>query len=294
MKDTPLISCVIPTYNRSQKVIQAIESVLGQSYSNLEVLVVDDQSKDDTRQVVEKLAQGNPRIKYFYNPSKGANNARNHGIQNAQGEFIAMLDDDDRWDKLKLEKQLQAFNKLDSNYGVVYCTFARKKNNGKILRTHPSRFSSSKNGDILKRLLKRNFITTSTILVKTEVFKKSGLFNPRYKSFQDWELLTRIARDYYFYHIPEVLVNVYESGDSITLDKHGRVITKYMHLKQFLDLYEGQPKLLSKRYSSLGFTLFKLKRNGFARLFLKRSLKYNPLNPEALFLLLILSLKRIF
>lgn len=294
MKDTPLISCVIPTYNRSQKVVQAIESVLGQSYSNLEVLVVDDQSKDDTRQVVEKLAQGTPRIKYFYNPSKGANNARNYGIQNAQGEFIAMLDDDDRWDKLKLEKQLQAFNKLDSNYGVVYCTFARKKNNGKILRTHPSRFSSSKNGNILKRLLKRNFITTSTILVKTEVFKKSGLFNPRYKSFQDWELLTRIARDYYFYHIPEVLVNVYESGDSITLDKHGRVITKYMHLKQFLDLYEGQPKLLSKRYSSLGFTLFKLKRNGFARLFLKRSLKYNPLNLEALFLLLILSLKRIF
>lgn len=294
MKDTPLISCVIPTYNRSQKVVQAIESVLGQSYSNLEVLVVDDQSKDDTRQVVEKLAQGNPRIKYFYNPSKGANNARNHGIQNAQGDFIAMLDDDDQWDKLKLEKQLQAFNKLDSNYGVVYCTFARKKNNGKILRTHPSRFSSSKNGNILKRLLKRNFITTSTILVKTEVFKKSGLFNPRYKSFQDWELLTRIARDYYFYHIPEVLVNVYESGDSITLDKHGRVITKYMHLKQFLDLYEGQPKLLSKRYSSLGFTLFKLKRNGFARLFLKRSLKYNPLNLEALFLLLILSLKRIF
>ncbi len=294
MKDTPLISCVIPTYNRSQKVVQAIESVLGQSYSNLEVLVVDDQSKDDTKQVVEKLAQGNPRIKYFYNPSKGANNARNHGIKNAQGEFIAMLDDDDQWDKLKLEKQLQAFNKLDSNYGVVYCTFARKKNNGKILRTHPSRFSSSKNGNILKRLLKRNFITTSTILVKTEVFKKSGLFNPRYKSFQDWELLTRIARDYYFYHIPEVLVNVYESGDSITLDKHGRVITKYMHLKQFLDLYEGQPKLLSKRYSSLGFTLFKLKRNGFARLFLKRSLKYNPLNLEALFLLLILSLKRIF
>ncbi len=291
MTDKPLISCVVPTHNRAAKLIKAIESVLAQTYQNFEILVVDDQSADKTKEVVELMTERDPRIIYLYNPNKGANNARNFGIQHAKGQYIAMLDDDDLWMKTKLRKQLDVMRLLDSKYGVVYCTFARKKASGKIRRRHPSRFSFIKNGDILNRLLKRNFITTSTLFIKAEVFEKCGMFNPRYKSFQDWELLTRIARDYHFYYLDEILVNVYESNDSITLDKKGRVITKYMHLKQFMDLYKNKPRLLSGRYSSLGFTLYKLKRYGFARKFLLRSLKLNFFNFQALILLLSLSFK---
>ena len=291
MNDTPLISCIIPTHNRSSKVINAIESVLNQTYSNIELLIVDDQSVDNTKEVIEFISQKDKRVKYLLNPNKGANNARNFGITNAKGEYIALLDDDDRWLDSKLEKQLHAFQGLSNDFGVVYCTFARKSNKGKVVRTHPGRFSRIKNGDILDRILKRNFITTSTLFVKAEVFQKSGMFSPRYKSFQDWELLTRIACDYHFYYIKETLVNVYESNDSITLDKRGRVLTKIMHLKQFIGLYEKRPQLLSFRYCDLGFTLLKLKRFGFARLFLLRSLKHNLLNFEALFYLSVLKIR---
>jgi len=291
MNDAPLISCIIPTHNRSVKLVKAIESVLSQTYIELEILVVDDQSIDNTKAVVEAMILNDRRIRYYRNPNKGANNARNFGIQHANGKFIAFLDDDDVWMNSKLEKQFKVMSTLGPEFGVVYCTFARKKTTGKILRRHPSRFSIIKNGNILNRLLKRNFITTSTLFVKAEVFQKCGMFDPGYKSFQDWELLTRIARDYHFYYLKEILVNVYESNDSITLDKRGRVLTKLKHLKQFMDLYKQNPSLLSGRYSSLGFTLLKLKRFGFSKKFLLRSLKYNALNIEALALLLFLNFR---
>lgn len=291
MSDTPLISCVIPTHNRASKVINAIESALSQSYQNIEVLVVDDQSKDHTKEVVESVCQKDNRVKYLLNPNKGANNARNFGITNARGEYIAMLDDDDIWDQTKLEKQIDVFKRLGKEYGVVYCTMERKSFKGKSIRRHPSNLSRVKNGNILNRLLKRNFITTSSLLVKAEAFKKSGMFNPVYKSFQDWELLTRIAIDYHFFYINEVLVYVYESNDSITLDKSGRVITKIMHLKQFMHLYRERSRLLSFRLCDLGFTLLKLKRYGFAKKLLGKSLKYNPLNVEALLYLALIKIK---
>ena len=291
MKDAPLVSCIIPTHNRASKVTAAIESVLSQTYRNFELLIVDDQSVDHTSDVVELISQKDSRVKYLLNPRKGANNARNFGIVNARGEYIALLDDDDVWMDSKLEKQLEAFNQLGNEYGVVYCTFARKSTRGNVVRSHPSRFSRIKNGDILNRILKRNFITTSTLFVKSEVFQKSGMFDPSYKSFQDWELLTRIACDYHFYFLRETLVNVYESNDSITLDKRGRVLTKIKHLKQFMSLYQKRPRLLSFRYCDLGFTLLKLRRNGFARLFLLRSLKFNRLNLEAFLYLTVLKFR---
>lgn len=291
MIDSPLISCIIPTHNRAGKLTTAAESVLTQTYSNIELLIVDDQSKDNTKEVVELMMQKDNRIKYLLNPTKGANNARNFGITNAKGQYIAFLDDDDKWTNTKLEKQLNAFKGLGDEYGVVYCPFVRKSTKGKIGRRHPSRFSGVKNGDILDRLLKRNFITTSTLFVKAEVFKKSGMFSPKYKSFQDWELLTRIACDYHFYFLDEVLVNLYESNDSITLNKKGRVLTKIMHLKQFMHLYKQRPRTLSFRFCDLGFTLLKLKRYGHARFFLRKSLQYNRLNMEALFYLLVLLFK---
>lgn len=291
MSDYPLISCIIPTHNRSLKLKTAIETVLSQTYPNLELLIVDDQSKDDTKEVVEILQLKDNRIRYLLNPNKGGNNARNYGITHAKGQYIAFLDDDDRWVNTKLEKQLNAFKKLGSEYGVVYCTFARKSAGGKVLKRHPGRFSRVKNGNILNRLLKRNYITTSSLFVKAEVFQKSGMFSPTYKSFQDWEILTRIACDYHFQYLKEVLVHLYESTDSITLDKRGRVITKIMHLKQFMHLYRERPQILSFRYCDLGFTLLKLKRDRFARFFLLKSLQYNRLNLEALFYLAILKLR---
>ena len=294
MNNKSLISCIIPTYNRGKKISTAINSILNQTFSDIEILVIDDQSVDNTKEVVEKLAKKDSRIKYHINPNKGANNARNFGITHAIGKYIAFLDDDDVWIPTKLKKQLDKLSSLPSEYGIIYSTFARNKTNGKTARRHPSRFSAIKEGDILNYLLKRNFITTSTLLIKKEVFEKSGLFDPTYKSFQDWELLTRIAKHYHFSFYNEILVNMYESDDSITLNKTGRVMTSFRLLKQNLHLYKNKTKLLSYRYCSIGFTLLKLKRYRGAKLFLRRSLKYNNLNIEALMYLFISGIKSTF
>lgn len=294
MNNEPLVSCIIPTYNRGEKVGRAIKSILSQTYTNLELLVVDDQSVDNTKEIVKDLAKTDFRIKYLLNPKKGANNARNFGIINARGQYISFLDDDDIWLSSKLEKQLNVFQKLGEKYGLVFCPFVIKKSNGKTSEGRPSRFSIIRNGDMLNRLLKRNFITTSTIFVKSEVFQKCGMFAPRYKSYQDWELLTRIARQYFFYYLKEPLVIAFESDDSITRDKKGRVLTSLMHLKQNMELYEKNHSLLSFRYCAIGFTLLKLKRYKAAKRFIYRSLKYNKLNFEAIFYLFFLMVRSIF
>lgn len=288
MNNNPLVSCVIPTFNRGEKVSNAIESVQIQTYKNLEILVIDDQSTDNTREIIKEIIKSDSRIKYLRNSEKGANNARNYGILSATGEFIALLDDDDVWLATKIEKQLSAIQKLNDEYGVVYCSFIRKKINRNSTRIHPSKFSGSKDGNILNKLLKRNFIGTPTLFVRAEVFKKSGLFNPEYTAFQDWELLIRIANHYKFCFLREPLVKVYESGDSITLNKKNRALTSFKILKQNMDLYHKKPRLLSYRYCAIGFSFLKLKHKRAAKLFLMRSLKHNILNFEALFYLFIL------
>ncbi len=293
MKTLPLVSCIIPTFNRANKVTNAIKSIQNQSYKNIEIIVVDDQSSDNTHKVVKDLMQNDNRIQYHLNPLKGANNARNYGIEQAKGSYIAFLDDDDVWVKDKTEKQVQFFNQLDENYGVVYCAFVRKTLTGKSKKRHPNKFSRIKNGNILPRMLKRNFIGTPTILVKSSVFEEVGTFNPKFSSFQDWELLTKIAAKYHFYYINEPLVISYESSDSITRNKHGRVITSIMHLKQFDDLYRKNPSILAKRYRNMAVKLLKYKRYHFAKILIGLSLQVNPYSISSYFIYLIIKILRL-
>src|SRR5580704_4878298 len=114
----PSISVVIPTYNRAEKVRRAIESVLAQTVRNLEIIVVDDGSSDETALVLER-AFGN-RIGYFAQPNQGAGVAGNPGIEEATGEWIAFLDSDDLWEPEKIEQQLDALRHVGTNCGACY------------------------------------------------------------------------------------------------------------------------------------------------------------------------------
>src|SRR5277367_6259308 len=114
----PKVSVVIPTYNRADKVRKSVESVLAQSFTDLEVIVVDDGSSDETEQTL-KQAFGD-RIRYYFQTNQGASVARNRGIEEARGEWIAFLDSDDLWEKEKIEWQLKAMERFGPQCGGCY------------------------------------------------------------------------------------------------------------------------------------------------------------------------------
>ena len=101
----PNVSVVIPTYNRANLIARSIRSVLEQTVEPLEVIVVDDGSKDDTKKVIEEMNE--PKVKYIYQENGGAASARNRGVQECKGDWIAFHDSDDVWHADKLEKQLK-------------------------------------------------------------------------------------------------------------------------------------------------------------------------------------------
>ena len=112
-----LVSVIIPTYNREKTIIRSINSVLNQTYKNIEILVIDDGSIDNTKKLIDKL--NNSSVHYFYQHNQGQNTARNNGIAHSSGDFLFFLDSDDEWLPQMVEKHLTAYK----NQPDVYCVY---------------------------------------------------------------------------------------------------------------------------------------------------------------------------
>jgi len=201
----PLVSIIIPTYNRADLLSRAIQSVINQTYKDWELLIIDDGSTDNTKEIVEEFVKKDPRIKYFYQENKGQGAARNLGIRESKGEYIAFLDSDDEFLENKIEKSVKIFNE-DKNIGMIYSNaiiIGNYLDNKKSLE-----ISKLYYGNIYKKLLLNNFITTSTVVVKKEVFLNCGFFNKSslLRNFEDYDMWLRIAKKYKIGYISEVLV----------------------------------------------------------------------------------------
>lgn len=197
----PKISVVIPTYNREDKVLKAIESALAQSFTDLEVIVVDDGSTDNTGRILEETFEN--RIRYYKQANQGASIARNRGIEEARGEWIAFLDSDDVWEKEKLELQLRATAHFGSRCGGCY-TDVRFMNYPET-RTffqlaeksyrHEEVMGISPN--VLELLVKPPgagmLICLSSLLARADILRKTGGFDPQLPYSQDSELMFRLA-----------------------------------------------------------------------------------------------------
>lgn len=225
-KKEELVSVVIPTYNRGYCIERAVRSVLQQTYQNLEVIVVDDGSTDNTSSVIERIKDS--RLSYIrVKGNKGANHARNVGIEASKGAYIAFNDSDDEWLPEKLEKQMNLMLlEDDGQLGCVYCILTRYQD-GKAISTAPNMEIQGENviGDIYHYMQLNMFISTQTLLLKKSILDDVGYFNEDLKRLQDWELLLRIAQKYKFTLVQESLVNVYEQEDSISKNAKGFVDT---------------------------------------------------------------------
>jgi glycosyltransferase involved in cell wall biosynthesis len=278
LKYNPLVSVVMPTYNRARLLSRAVNSVLDQTYPNFELIVVDDCSTDGTEGVMQGFQDD--RIRYIrHEKNQGAPIARNTGIRAAKGKYIAFQDSDDVWLSTKLEKQVNAFNSAPSDLGVIYTSFWLISDYEKTLI--PSSYLKQTEGKIHDVLLKMNFVSLSSAVVKRECFEKVGMFEniPR---FQDWELWLRISQYYYFKHLREPLVKVYRQSDSISRNTDVLITARKYILSKYYNELSKNSKLLSKHYSDIGIFLCSKGDIKEGRKYFFKAVSVNPFNAKLL------------
>lgn len=187
----PLVSVIIPSYNSRKWVGQAIDSVLGQTYTNTEIIVVDDGSTDDTgAYLAEQYPQG---IKYIYQPNAGVSAARNNGLKHATGQLIQFLDADDWLLPEKLARQVE-YLQLQPKYQIVYCDFwCAYSSDGPLELPAGGKLIKGVYGQILPDLLGRTVVIMHAALTRRECFELGGNFKEDLIYAEDWEFWMRLA-----------------------------------------------------------------------------------------------------
>lgn len=182
------VSVIIPAFNASKSILRTLNSVFNQTYTNYEIVVVDDGSTDDTRSVIQPYLS---KIRYIYQQNQERSAARNTGIEAAEGEYIAFLDADDTWMPNKLEKQIVAFEN-NPELGMVYCQAYLVAENGQLLGL--TGICPSDSEEAYQRLLLGNFIPSPTPLLRRSVVKEIGGFDSELRHAEDWDYWLRAAR----------------------------------------------------------------------------------------------------
>jgi glycosyltransferase involved in cell wall biosynthesis len=224
MNHGPLISVVIPTFNRTQQVQAALRSVLAQTYPEFEVIIVDDGSTDGTGQALQMLISQegwNGRVRYFFRPNQGQSSARNMGIEKARGELVAFLDSDDIWLPEKLEWQVRALEQFKDEC-CACITDARLVDN---LGLDTLAFSESGKSfeetmgidfEAVRNLVKcRDPFWISTLLVRTDLIRQVGWFDDQLKYAEDHDFLFRLslATSFCYVNKPLALLDRSESPE---------------------------------------------------------------------------------
>lgn len=237
-----LVSVVIPTYNREGTIKRAIDSVLRQTYSDIEVIVVDDGSTDNTVQIVSGYQDHRVRI-ICQKERGGANKARNTGIANAKGEYIAFQDSDDEWLPDKLRSQINLMER--ENFQACYCAHNLIENGKETLTIPPDYQNTDKYQVHLQEILRRyNVIGTPTLVIKHELIKQLGTqyFDEKMFRLQDYDFVIRINKTAEIGYVNKALVNLYRVAGSITAD-HGA-------------LYDAAARMIDKHRDFLDIGLF--------------------------------------
>jgi len=237
MNNNPLISVIIPVYNRENLIQSAIKSIVDQTYENLEIIIIDDGSTDCTEEKVKQIKDN--RIRYFKNErNMGVSRARNRGIKLSGGEIIALQDSDDQAYPDRLEKQLRLLLSSDIQVGAVYCgmEFYDSKTGKKI-------------GESLRYVdFKENFTqgsylltpATNNLIIKKSVFDEVGYFDESMYANVDTELAIRVSKQYKFAFVNECLVKVYRFHDQIMSNAKNQILAKEIIFEKHKDFLSNK------------------------------------------------------
>ena len=271
----PDITIITPTYNRASFLKRAISSVLNQTFTNFEMIIVDDCSKDNTEQVVRSIDDN--RIRYIkLESNKGPAGARNVGINTAKGSYISLLDSDDEYLPNKLALQINKIREMPEEVGVVYCgyliVYEPDTIQGKVLPRY--------NGNLFDTLLKHNCIGSPTPLIKKECFDTCGLFDDSLPSYDDWDMWIRISNKFKFDYVDEPLAKVYTHGNQTSTNLTSTIKVRELLFQKYKLLILKNPETASYLLQRLGFLYF-LKNNTFMSLkYYLKSIKVNPSDVE--------------
>jgi len=271
----PTISVVIPTYNRSDSLARCLNSVFSQTVTDLEVIVVDDCSTDDTEEVVNSF----DNIQYIrHDRNKGGSAARNTGIKAATGKYVAFLDSDDEWLPQKVEKQLKEFTRSPDSVGVVYTGLYFSRNGERRIGRIPEA-----SGDIYEQQLMRDHVgPTSTVMVRRECFENVGMFDPKLPARQDYDMWLRLSEEYEFRNVREPLTVLYTNRtDRISSQYEQRIQADEVMLERVFNRVadfnsEKQKKILSKQYETTALFSYLSQQFTDARRYSMKSIKIHP------------------
>jgi glycosyltransferase involved in cell wall biosynthesis len=241
------ISVIIPAYNAESFIAETLNSVLTQTHRDLEVIVIDDGSTDQTPKIIEKIAREDARVCLVLQQNAGVAAARNAGIRVAKGEWLAFLDADDIWHPEKLEKQLLCFQKSDKTVGLVYCWSILIKENSDLTGGY---IAFSFQGDVGYALTYLNFIgNASAPLIRRSVVEDVGGFDFALKEQQaqgceDWEFYMRIAERYKFNVVPEFLMSYRQQSSAMSRNERSMIKSYTLVMEQWQAKHpELSPKL---------------------------------------------------
>lgn len=195
----PKVSVIIPAYNSDQFIRETIDSVCAQTMSDIELLVVDDGSTDDTGRVVESF--GDERIKYFYKDNSGTPATRNYGLARAQGEYVAFLDHDDLWPDNFLEVMV---GRLDQNpdFGLAYSSLTVRFSDGRVIKSYKA--SKGKSGWLMVDMFKRGMVWTSASLIRWSILEGFGYDEALRESYEDGDFFLRLSAKTQYLYVSEV------------------------------------------------------------------------------------------
>lgn len=259
MENKDLVSVVIPCYNRKDRLLACLSSVLSQSYDNIEVIVVDDGSTDNVRELFTNIAD--PRLRFLrYEKNQGACHARNYGAERSHGEYIAFQDSDDVWYPDKIERQL-AFLK-DSGADMCFCGMDRvsAKGNGYYFPVHG--FSPE---NALEQFLAENRAGTQTMLMRRQVFERLR-FDESFRRYQDWDFAIRAAANFKLAYLPLALARSEVGEDSISFAVKSYPALQKLYTKH-LALYKQYPAADAVMNRRMGKRLHETDKKAAARHF---------------------------
>ncbi|MGA2069769.1 MAG: glycosyltransferase family 2 protein [Sedimentisphaerales bacterium] len=278
-----MVSIIIPTYNRSQLVKESIDSLLAQTYNDLEILVVDDGSTDDTQQTVTGIAQKDNRVKYYLRPHLGTCAARNFGLEQSKGEFVGFFDHDDLWPANYIEIMVKSLQAMP-DFGVAY---------SKIMKFGDECGEYGASGNWVSGFVTSYFFTAKlAILPSSAIFRRSALgeirFEPSLRICEAFDVFLRISMRTKFLFVPNLYAMHRErddtagpaTGKDLVVTNGARVMERFYFQLGGNSYVPKRPvfRKISHNYRRAALYYYRAGYRAAAIILLKKALSYDPLD----------------